>query len=214
MELELIILLVIFGGLSTLGILPVVFAIRKEKKPSPWAIPTHYISPEQFNMQPPVSQLENVPKISESIVVETQVPVANVDDFTTSDLGEEIENNLEELLTEIKCENEEMKDIREKIEFFYSEKVADLVTAVPGAIGKGEQIVYGILTSESKIEFEGNFVEICGEIPSNKDIGEDVIIKGNLLENGKFYSLHWEYPDMIVHGYSDDFNLSNESLGA
>jgi len=211
---EFIILLIILGSISILGVLPVVFAIRKEKKPSPWAIPTHYISPEQFNMQPPVSQLENVPKISESIVVETQVPVANVDDFTTSDLGEEIENNLEELLTEIKCENEEMKDIREKIEFFYSEKVADLVTAVPGAIGKGEQIVYGILTSESKIEFEGNFVEICGEIPSKKDIGEDVIIKGNLLENGKFYSLHWEYPDMIVHGYSDDFNLSNESLGA
>ncbi|ACA42277.1 hypothetical protein [Lysinibacillus sphaericus] len=212
---EFIILLIILGSISILGVLPVVFAIRKEKKPSPWVIPTHYISPEQFNMQPPVSQLENVPKISESIVVETQEPVAiSVDDFTASDLGEEIENNLEELLTEIKSENEELKDIRKKIEFFYSEKVAVLVTAVPGAIGKGEQIVYGILTSESKIEFEGNFVEICGEIPSNKDIGEDVIIKGNLLENGKFYSLHWEYPDMIVHGYSDDFNLSNESLGA
>jgi len=212
---EFIILLIILGSISILGVLPVVFAIRKEKKPSPWVIPTHYISPEQFNMQPPVSQLENVPKISESIVVETQEPVAiSVDDFTASDLGEEIENNLEELLTVIKSENEELKDFRKKIEFFYSEKVAVLVTAVPGAIGKGEQIVYGILTSESKIEFEGKFVEICGDIPSNEDIGEDVIIKGNLLENGKFYSLHWDYPDMIVHGYSNEFNLSNESLGA
>lgn len=212
---ELTILLVILASVSMLGVMPVLFAIRKEKKPSPWVIPTNYASPAQFNMQPPVSQLKNVSKISDSIVVETQEPVViNVAEFTTSDLGEEIENNLEELLTEIKSENHEMKSIREKIEFFYSEKVADLVTAVPGTIGKGEQIIYGILISESQVEFEGNFIEICGDIPSSQDVGENVIIKGNLLENGKFYSLHWEYPEMIEHGYSDEFNLSNESLGA
>lgn len=213
---ELIILLGIFASVSLLGVIPVFVAIKRERKPSPWQIPSVNNSITQFSMQPPVTKVMNVPKQTEDSIVVVESQVENkTEKYETTELSKEVENTLANLLEDLnENQDNELNKIREKIEFFHSDIIANMVTAVPGYVDKGEKIVYGVLASECSIEFEGEILEICGDLPSINDIGENVIIKGNLLENGKFFSLHWEYPDMIECGYSEEFNLSNESLGA
>lgn len=233
MEWELIVLLLTICSVMGYGFLPVIIQMRQEKQQSPWA----YVQVEEkvdtvLQKSAATQDVLNV-DIPNFNNFDEFVAVPDFNDVHTkvSVPSEEIWDNIEVLVNEVvkdpsytpldNFETAIVNDIPEEylptlspeqyngIFMRFGEKVANLITCTPYKGTLGSQIMIGQFFKENNsIQFDGDWVELNNEIPQQMD-GEFIVVKGNFLENGHFFVQHWEDPEMIDAGYSEEFEFPN-----
>lgn len=233
MEWELIVLLLTICSVMGYGFFPVIIQMREEKHQSPWA----YVQVEEkvdtvLQKSAATQDILNV-DIPNFNNLEEFVAVPNFNDVHTkvSVPSDEIWSNIEVLVNEVVKEPSNApldyfdtaiaNDTPEEylptlspeqyngIFMRFGEKVANLITCTPYKGTLGGQIMIGQFFKENNsIQFDGDWVELNIEIPIQMD-GEFIVVKGNFLENGQFFVQHWEDPEMIDAGYSEEFELPN-----
>lgn len=207
-----------------IGIVPMVIRVRAERNPSPWAFKISTVNTSQTMVGTPIDVLntheqlysknnaiEEKPNHNNVVALFEEATSENVDangfDHSNVDL-DELNESVNIILNEIENhKNEGFAITKEKITFFVGEKTADLITSGLENIEKGEQVVCGTFLANSlEVEFDSVTVPLSTIENIRIEDGEFVLIKGNMLPDGKFRVLHWDDPDNIEAGYGiEDF---------
>jgi hypothetical protein len=152
-----------------------------------------------------------------------QTGVENLAEFTPESVSEPDEDtwaNVEKLIIEeppvMESRNEQQMEEeqiltheeRKVISDRYGQKIAAMITATPRGGLEGNQVMIGTFFKENEslfLGFNDDNIQIVGDTPPDVTGGEVILIKGHVIEGGKFYVLHWEDPDMISY-YSEEWN--------
>lgn len=230
MMLEIIVLMGTFLLLIVIGALSALSESFSQKRESKWAFSSTMNSEKSTRTIQPVDEASNY-GIRTTIVEKSESESLNVNDgntinyqkqivnnkvleeFTHSQINEEVSNNLNTIANGIdqivnnytdNCNDSQLgNNVKNKIKELVGEKTAGLVTNLITDLKENElSIIMGLYEAENhSLSFEGNNIKLstAKQIISGKD--DYILVKGTLLPNGEFRVIHFDDAETVEHGY-------------
>lgn len=228
---EILVLGGIFLLLFSIGVLSAISEDRAQKRAMKWYVPptgsitnqnrnrqpideaSSYGSMTQFDKVIPEFSIDNPPQEIEVKPVEVQEVIATNTSFEHSIVPQEITNNLNVLMNNVKTELNKQQaegndsllsdEMKEKIKGLVGETTSRIVTnLIPDLTENKLAVIMGLYNpSENMLSFEGASIKLS----TTKEIisGEDdfILLKGTLLPNGNFRVIHFDDADTVECGY-------------
>lgn len=226
MMLEIIVLVGTFLLLIIIGVLSALSESFSRKRESKWAFTAaNHVENANRTIQPvdEASRFGTITydsdvmpeiQLNDNSILYKQIVNNNaLEDFSHSEITEEVANNLNQIVIGIEnemnsyeenCNKSQINDeMKEKIKKLVGEKTANLVTNLLTDLRENElSVVIGKYNHEEQsINFEGTTLKLSTAEPIVTDEDDLILLKGTLLPNGEFRVIHSDDAETVEHGY-------------